>query len=192
MGTAICLGMCKVASWHCFQKHLLWMTDGPSSSYSSLEIHMDWNEGSDESIEPPIQTEQPRSGGAKEPHSPAWRGQCCELMQHALSKAREHGRAARENHIAEQVRPEVSIAPHNRVKDQHVNARGLSPDQTRLEERLWAPETLAADCNETAIWQCIDQLMVTVLRRKRDLRVQVEGDIASLLLDITCDVSLSA
>merc|ERR1712024_92142 len=37
---------------------------GPDSSYSALEIHMDWNVDSDDRIEPPIHTEYLRSGGA--------------------------------------------------------------------------------------------------------------------------------
>ena len=38
--------------------------DGPDASYSFLEIHDCWKAGSDERIEPPIQTEYLRSGGA--------------------------------------------------------------------------------------------------------------------------------
>merc|ERR1711988_309187 len=46
------------------QKHLRWTMDGPLSSYSCLEIHICWKVESDERIEPPIQTEYFRSGGA--------------------------------------------------------------------------------------------------------------------------------
>src|SRR6056297_241449 len=38
--------------------------DGPDSSYSALEIHMLWKVESEDKIEPPIQTEYLRSGGA--------------------------------------------------------------------------------------------------------------------------------
>merc|ERR1711988_247490 len=38
--------------------------DGPDSSYSCLEIHICWKVESDERMEPPIQTEYLRSGGA--------------------------------------------------------------------------------------------------------------------------------
>ena len=37
---------------------------GPDSSYSALEIHIDWKVESDERMEPPIQTEYLRSAGA--------------------------------------------------------------------------------------------------------------------------------
>merc|ERR1712019_234108 len=46
------------------QKHLRWTMDGPDSSYSCLEIHICWKVESDERMEPPIQTEYLRSGGA--------------------------------------------------------------------------------------------------------------------------------
>jgi len=37
---------------------------GPDSSYSCLEIHMDWKVDNEDKIEPPIHTEYLRSGGA--------------------------------------------------------------------------------------------------------------------------------
>lgn len=38
--------------------------DGPLSSYSCLEIHICWKVDSEAKMEPPIQTEYLRSGGA--------------------------------------------------------------------------------------------------------------------------------
>src|SRR3990167_11558384 len=38
--------------------------DGPDSSYSSWEIHIGWKVGREATIDPPIQTEYLRSGGA--------------------------------------------------------------------------------------------------------------------------------
>jgi len=38
--------------------------EGPDSSYSCLEIHICWNVEREARIEPPIQTEYLRSGGA--------------------------------------------------------------------------------------------------------------------------------
>ena len=46
------------------QKHLRWTIDGPDSSYSVLLIHICWNVANEAKIEPPIQTEYLRSGGA--------------------------------------------------------------------------------------------------------------------------------
>merc|ERR1719359_1338746 len=46
------------------QKHLRWTMVGPDSSYSPFEIHICWNVLRDDKIEPPIQTEYFRSGGA--------------------------------------------------------------------------------------------------------------------------------
>merc|ERR1712093_169153 len=46
------------------QKHFLWTIVGPDSSYSPFEIHICWKVLNDERIEPPIQTEYLRSGGA--------------------------------------------------------------------------------------------------------------------------------
>merc|ERR1719359_1711370 len=46
------------------QKHFLWTIVGPDSSYSCFEIHICWNVLRDDRMEPPIQTEYFRSGGA--------------------------------------------------------------------------------------------------------------------------------
>merc|ERR1719411_2036236 len=46
------------------QVHFLWTMDGPLSSYSSFLIHISSNVESEERMEPPIQTEYLRSGGA--------------------------------------------------------------------------------------------------------------------------------
>merc|ERR1719215_1749762 len=63
------------ASWTCprheslhlqpkAQKHFLWTIVGPDSSYSPLEIHICWKVLKEDKMEPPIQTEYLRSGGA--------------------------------------------------------------------------------------------------------------------------------
>merc|ERR1719482_740797 len=46
------------------RKHLRWTIEGPDSSYSCFELHICWKVESDERMEPPIQTEYLRSGGA--------------------------------------------------------------------------------------------------------------------------------
>merc|ERR1712086_428434 len=46
------------------QKHFLWTIVGPDSSYSPFEIHICWKVLNDDKIDPPIQTEYLRSGGA--------------------------------------------------------------------------------------------------------------------------------
>merc|ERR1712185_364463 len=46
------------------QKHFLCTMVGPDSSYSPLEIHICWKVLREDRMEPPIQTEYLRSGGA--------------------------------------------------------------------------------------------------------------------------------
>merc|ERR1712007_25512 len=48
----------------CNQKHFLCTMVGPDSSYSPLEIHICWKVLREDRMEPPIQTEYLRSGGA--------------------------------------------------------------------------------------------------------------------------------
>merc|ERR1719171_1735122 len=51
-------------TWGDTQKHFLCTIVGPDSSYSPLDIHICWNVLREERMEPPIQTEYLRSGGA--------------------------------------------------------------------------------------------------------------------------------
>merc|ERR550537_898794 len=46
------------------QKHFLWTIVGPLSSYSPFEIHICWKVLNEDKMDPPIQTEYLRSGGA--------------------------------------------------------------------------------------------------------------------------------
>merc|ERR550537_98190 len=46
------------------QKHFLWTIVGPLSSYSPFEIHICWKVLKEDKMDPPIQTEYLRSGGA--------------------------------------------------------------------------------------------------------------------------------
>merc|ERR1712050_753926 len=46
------------------QKHFRWTMVGPDSSYSPFDIHICWKVLSEDKMEPPIQTEYFRSGGA--------------------------------------------------------------------------------------------------------------------------------
>lgn len=48
-----------------YQKHFLWTIGAPDSWYSALVIHIVWNVESDDKIEPPIQTKNFLSLGAK-------------------------------------------------------------------------------------------------------------------------------
>merc|ERR1712138_158576 len=55
---------CRATVLRGAQKHLRWTMDGPDSSYSCLEIHICWKVDREDRMEPPIQTEYLRSGGA--------------------------------------------------------------------------------------------------------------------------------
>jgi len=64
LGSLATISLCPTASCP-FQKHFRPIGRlGPDSSYSSLEIHICWNVAREAKMEPPIQTENFRSGGA--------------------------------------------------------------------------------------------------------------------------------
>ena len=67
---------------------------GPDSSYSALEIHMDWNVDSDERMEPPIQgsTVRPAARGLLHQYPPSQRRVQCRMRLNRASLPRTvHG-----------------------------------------------------------------------------------------------------
>jgi hypothetical protein len=108
-------------------------------------------------MEPPIQTEYLRSGGAtiltcterqyllRRRHKTnanlhaRWRERG-ELLLHAVRDTREHGRAAGEDDVAVQVATDVEVALEDRVVRRLVDAGRLQAEERRLEERLRGAE----------------------------------------------------
>jgi hypothetical protein len=67
------------------------------------------------------------------------------FLLHAVSDARVHGCAAREDRVRVEVLTYVHVALHDRVVGRLVDAARLHAQERRLEERLGAPESLVAD-----------------------------------------------
>merc|ERR1712194_538454 len=98
---------------------------GPDSSYSPLEIHICWKVLKDDKMEPPIQTEYLRSGGATTLIFIVDWGQCSQLFRHPFADAREHRRAARQDHIRVEILTDIHVSLHDRLERRVVNAARL-------------------------------------------------------------------
>ena len=74
----------------------------------------------------------------------------------------------------------------------HVdNVRGcILADEVRLEEHLGATEALAAHRDDVPVRKLIRLLLRVALGRRLHLRVEVQGDVAKLLLNVANDFSL--
>jgi hypothetical protein len=69
-----------------------------------------------------------------------------------------------------------------------VDPELLQPDEGGIEERLGAPEPLAVDRDDLAVGQLVVRLELGGALRPDDLRLEVDGDVAELLLDVAYDL----
>merc|ERR1719190_287302 len=113
-----------------------------------------------------------------------------DLLLHAVSDTGVHGGAAGHDGVGVQVLPDVNIALHDGVVSGLVDAAGLHSEEGRLEESLGAAEPLVADGDDLAVGQLVGLLQGGGGGGGGHLLLEVQGDVAKLLLDVTDDLAL--
>ena len=68
-----------------------------------------------------------------------------DLLLHTIGDTREHGRATGHDGVGVQVLTDINVALHDRVEGRLVNTARFHTDEGRLEQGLWATETLVAN-----------------------------------------------
>ena len=71
-----------------------------------------------------------------------------------------------------------------------MDAAGFETEDGWLEESLWSTEALVADGDDLAVGKLVGLLEGRALAGGLDLLLEVEGDVAELLLDVTNDFTL--
>merc|ERR1712124_246252 len=87
---------------------------------------------------------------------------------------------------------DVNIALHDGVVGGLVNATGLHSEEGRLEESLGAPEPLVANGDDLAVRELIGLLQGGGGSSSGHLLLEVKGNIAELLLDVTDNLPLGS
>merc|ERR1719173_305463 len=113
-----------------------------------------------------------------------------DLLLHAVSNTGVHGGASGHDGVGVQVLPDVDVALHDGVVGGLVDAAGLHSQEAGLEEGLGAPEPLVADGDDLAVGQLVGLLQGGGGSSGGHLLLEVEGDIAELLLDVPDDLPL--
>ena len=113
-----------------------------------------------------------------------------QLLRHALADALEHGGATREHHVRVEVLSDVHIALHDGLEGGVVDAAGLLAHEAGLEKDLRAAEALSTNSDDVAVWQFIRLLLIAALARRLHLAVEVQRDVAELLLDVADNLTL--
>merc|ERR1712117_185425 len=115
-----------------------------------------------------------------------------DLLLHTVSNTRVHGGATRHDSVGVQVLPDVNIALHDGVVGSLVDTAGLHAKEGRLEEGLRGTEPLVADGDDLAVGKLIGLLKGSGGSSGGHLLLEVKGDVAELLLDVTDNLTLSS
>merc|ERR550534_3236966 len=115
-----------------------------------------------------------------------------DLLLHTVSNTRVHSGASRHDSVGIQVLTDVNIALHDGVVGGLVDATGFHSEEGWLEESLWAAETLIANGDDLAVGKLIRLLKGGGGSGSGHFLLEVKGNIAELLLDVTDNLTLSS
>lgn len=94
--------------------------------------------------------------------------------------------------VAVEILSDINVALHDGVVRSGVDAAAFKAQDTGLEEGLWSAESLVANSDDLAVRELVGLLQAGGLRCSLYLLLEVESDIAELLLDIADDFTLSS
>jgi len=118
-------------------------------------------------------------------------GQGGDFLLHTIGNTGVHGGATRHDNVGIQILTDIDIALHDRVVDGLVDTARFHTQEGRLEQRLGATETLIADGDDLSVGKFIRLLQGGGGGSGGHLLLEVQSNIAQLLLDVTNDFTLS-
>merc|ERR1711884_997680 len=119
-------------------------------------------------------------------------GKSGDLLLHSVSNTGVHGGATGHDSVGVQVLTDVNVALHDGVEGGLVDAAGLHSKEGRLEESLGATEPLVTDGDDLAVGKLIGLLEGGGGSSSGHLLLEVKGNIAQLLLDVTDNLSFGS
>merc|ERR1719330_408301 len=114
-----------------------------------------------------------------------------DLLLHTIGNTGVHSGASGHDGVGVQVLPDVHVALHDGVEGGLVDAAGFHSEEGRLEESLGAAETFVSDGDDLAVGKLVGLLEGGGGGGGGHLLLEVEGDVAELLLDVTDNLALS-
>merc|ERR1719418_370750 len=115
-----------------------------------------------------------------------------DFLLHTVSNTRVHGGASRHDSVGIEILPDVNIALHDGVVGGLMDTAGFHSQEGRLEEGFGGTEPLVANGDDLAIGKLIRFLKGGGGSSGGHLLLEVKGDIAELLLDVTDNLTLSS
>ena len=141
-------------------------------------------------MELPIHTECLCSGGRDDLdlHHAGFQGS--DLFLHPVCDAGVHGGPARQHSVGIEVLADVNVTLHDGIEGSFVNAAGFHAQEGSLGESLRAAEPFIADGDDLPVRQLVAFLPGGAGGHGGHFLLEVQGDIAELLLDVADDFPL--
>merc|ERR1712062_763244 len=119
-------------------------------------------------------------------------GKSGDLLLHSVGNTGVHGGASGHDGVGVQVLPDIDVALHDGVVGGLVDTAGLHTQEAGLEESLGTPEPLVADGDHLAVGKLVGLLEGAGRGSGGHLLLEVQGDVAQLLLDVPHDLPLGS
>ena len=120
-----------------------------------------------------------------------WGSEGGDLLLHSVTDSWVHGGTSGKDGVGVQILTDINIALHDGVVGVLVDAGDFKTDEGRLEESFWGPEPLVSDGDDLSVGKFVGLLERAGAGSGLHLLLEVEGDVAKLLLDVTDDFPLS-
>ena len=118
------------------------------------------------------------------------RGKGGNFLLHSIGNTGVHGGTARENVVGVKIFSDIDIALHDGVVGGLVDTSGFHTNEGRLEESLGASESLVTNGDDLAVGKFVGLFERRGGSSGSHFLLEVEGDVAELLLDVSDDFSL--
>ena len=115
-----------------------------------------------------------------------------DLLLHPVGDTGVHGGASGQHGVGVQILTDVDVALHDGVVGGLVDSAGFHTQEGRLEQRLWAAESLVADGDDLAVGKLVALLQRGGGGGRLHLLLKVQSHVAELLLDVTHDLALGS
>ena len=120
------------------------------------------------------------------------RCQSRDFLLHTVSNAWVHGGATGQHSVGVQILTDVDITLHDGVVGGLVDTSRFHTQEGWLEFGLWAPETLVANGDDLAVRKLVALLQGGGCGGCVHLLLEIKGDVAEFLLDVTDNLPLSS
>jgi len=113
-----------------------------------------------------------------------------DFLLHSIGNTGVHGGTAREDVVGVEILSDIDIALHDGVVGGLVDTSGFHTDEGWLEEGLGASESLVTNGDDLTVGKFVGLLEGGGGSSGGHFLLEVEGDVAELLLDVSDDFSL--